>query len=42
MAKGQKKSSKEVRKPRKGGSKPILAEPAPSRVTQVLRGKGAD
>jgi hypothetical protein len=41
MAKGQKKSNKEARKPKKGSAKPILAKPGTSQVTQVLRDKGA-
>jgi hypothetical protein len=41
MAKGQKKSNKEARKPKKGSAKPILAKPGTSQVTQVLRDKAA-
>jgi hypothetical protein len=42
MAKGQKKSNKEARKPKKGSAKPILARPGASQVSEVLRDKSAD
>jgi hypothetical protein len=41
MAKGQKKSNKEARKPKKGSAKPILPKAGTPKMSEALRDKGA-